>query len=124
MLQRFLLQRFKFPELEFEYKRAIDKIKKRIEDIEKFCVIYEEDYRVDFIKMVGINMGRLLDMTEEDIYELIEQSVALEEQKSSRNHLEAVENTDRGLQDMRSENQSRVSNVSQSKKVIEKSNPI
>jgi len=122
MLQRFLLQRFKHPELEFEYQRALDKIKKRIDDIERFCITYEEDYRVDFIKMVGINMGRLCSMTEEDIYELIEANITQQEQKPSQNHLDPMVNTDRGLQDTRSMNMSKNSGIAASKKSLQKGN--
>merc|ERR1711976_49590 len=54
-----------------------------MEEIENFCIQYEEDYRVDFIRMVGINLGRLCDMTEEDIYELIEQNIRSQAQSKT-----------------------------------------
>lgn len=67
MLFKFLVQRLRFPEQEYELHRAINKIYKRTEDLEYFCMENEDDYRVDFIKMVGINMLRLIQIELTDV---------------------------------------------------------
>jgi len=78
MLFKFLVQKWRFPETENELFRAVDKINKRAYDIENFCMVNEDDYRVEFIKMTGINMCRLIECEFSDSLSVFNENARLE----------------------------------------------
>lgn len=102
MLAKFMIQKLKNPDLEFEYERAIDKIKRRIEAIERFCFDYEEDYRVDFIKMVGINMARMVAATEEQLNILLQQQRGANVSAQQPVETQNLVSTDKGMANKKS----------------------
>lgn len=60
IIEKLYKQKEEDKKFEPDYLKAIDKIKRRIRELERFSTENVEDYRADFIKMLSTNLDRVL----------------------------------------------------------------